>query len=60
MVAFAIGGLLGDTLLHLIPGSFLGGEDEGGSGHGVEFVIKNDQRNLLRSEERRVGKECVP
>lgn len=47
MVAFAIGGLLGDTLLHLIPGSFLGGEDEGGSGHGVEFVIKNDQRNLL-------------
>ena len=52
MVAFAIGGLLGDTLLHLIPGSFLGGEEEGGgsAGHGhgvVEFVIKNDRRNLL-------------
>lgn len=51
MVAFAIGGLLGDTLLHLIPGSFLGGEDEGegsaGHSHGVEFVIKNDRKNLL-------------
>lgn len=48
MVAFAIGGLLGDTLLHLIPGSFgLGGEDGGPVREGVEFVIKSDRKNLL-------------
>jgi len=48
MVAFAIGGLLGDTLLHLIPGSFgLGGEEGGPAREGVEFVIKNDRKNLL-------------
>ena len=48
MVAFAIGGLLGDTLLHLIPGSFGLGEEEGGPvREGVEFVIKSNRKNLL-------------
>ncbi|KAF8467310.1 ZIP zinc transporter-domain-containing protein [Kalaharituber pfeilii] len=48
MVAFAIGGLLGDTLLHLIPGSFLGGEEEGAAEmERVEFVLRNNKRNLL-------------
>ncbi|KAI5811411.1 ZIP zinc transporter-domain-containing protein [Peziza echinospora] len=50
MVAFAVGGLLGDTLLHLVPGSFVGevegGGSEGGEG-GVRVVVNSDKRNLL-------------
>ena len=43
MVAFAVGGLLGDTLFHLLPEIFLG-EDE--PGH-VRFVMLEPNRNLL-------------
>jgi len=43
MVAFAVGGLLGDTLFHLLPEIFLG-EDEPGS---VRFVMVEPNRNLL-------------
>jgi solute carrier family 39 (zinc transporter), member 7 len=43
MVAFAVGGLLGDTLFHLLPEIFLG-EDHHGK---VRFVILEPNRNLL-------------
>ena len=43
MVAFAVGGLLGDTLFHLLPEIFLG-EDE--PTH-VKFVALEPNRNLL-------------
>lgn len=43
MVAFAVGGLLGDTLFHLLPEIFLG-EDE--PDH-VSFVMVEPNKNLL-------------
>jgi zinc transporter 7 len=43
MVAFAVGGLLGDTLFHLLPEIFVG-ED---SVDGVRFVLVEPNRNLL-------------
>src|SRR4051794_32719727 len=43
MVAFAVGGLLGDTLFHLLPEIFLG-ED---SHDQVKFVLVEPNRNLL-------------
>lgn len=43
MVAFAVGGLLGDTLFHLLPEIFLG---EGSPEH-VRFVLVEPNRNLL-------------
>ena len=43
MVAFAVGGLLGDTLFHLLPEIFLG-EDHPDS---VRFVMLEPNRNLL-------------
>ncbi|EAW11646.1 Zn(2+) transporter YKE4 [Aspergillus clavatus NRRL 1] len=43
MVAFAVGGLLGDTLFHLLPEIFLG-ED---SPEQVRFVMVEPNRNLL-------------
>lgn len=43
MVAFAVGGLLGDTLFHLLPEIFMG-ED---SPEHVRFVLVEPNRNLL-------------
>lgn len=43
MVAFAVGGLLGDTLFHLLPEIFVG-ED---SPDNVRFVLVEPNRNLL-------------
>ncbi|GME26285.1 Zinc/iron permease [Neofusicoccum parvum] len=43
MVAFAVGGLMGDTLFHLLPEIFLG-EDEPDS---VKFVMVEPNKNLL-------------
>jgi zinc transporter 7 len=43
MVAFAVGGILGDTLFHLLPEIFLGEEAEGR----VRFVMVEPNRNLL-------------
>ncbi|KAI1264228.1 putative ZIP zinc transporter [Xylariaceae sp. FL1019] len=43
MVAFAVGGLMGDTLFHLLPEIFLG-EDEPA---GVRFVLVEPNRNLV-------------
>jgi zinc transporter 7 len=43
MVAFAVGGLLGDTLFHLLPEIFLG-ED---SPEHVRFVLVNPNKNLI-------------
>jgi len=43
MVAFAVGGLLGDTLFHLLPEIFLG-ED---SPENVRFVLVEPNKNLL-------------
>lgn len=43
MVAFAVGGLLGDTLFHLLPEIFLGEE----SPEHVRFVLVEPNRNLL-------------
>jgi len=43
MVAFAVGGLLGDTLFHLLPEIFLG-EDEHDA---VKFVMVEPNKNLL-------------
>ncbi|KAK3988535.1 major histocompatibility complex class I [Cladorrhinum sp. PSN332] len=43
MVAFAVGGLLGDTLFHLLPEIFVG-EDEGDK---ARFVLVEPNRNLL-------------
>ncbi|KAK8180883.1 ZIP zinc transporter-domain-containing protein [Phyllosticta citribraziliensis] len=43
MVAFAVGGLMGDTLFHLLPEIFLG-EDEVDK---VKFVLVEPNKNLL-------------
>ncbi|MCJ1351636.1 MAG: hypothetical protein MMC33_001620 [Icmadophila ericetorum] len=43
MVAFAVGGLLGDTLFHLLPEIFLGEE----SPESVRFVMVEPNKNLL-------------
>ncbi|KAF1831137.1 ZIP zinc transporter-like protein [Decorospora gaudefroyi] len=43
MVAFAVGGLLGDTLFHLLPEIFLG-EDEHDK---VKFIMVEPNKNLL-------------
>lgn len=43
MVAFAVGGLMGDTLFHLLPEIFLG-EDEPDS---VKFVMVEPNKNLI-------------
>ncbi|EQK98525.1 zinc transporter [Ophiocordyceps sinensis CO18] len=43
MVAFAVGGLLGDTLFHLLPEIFLGEDDNQRS----RFVLVEPNRNLL-------------
>ena len=43
MVAFAVGGLLGDTLFHLLPEIFLGE----GHDHDARFVLVEPNRNLL-------------
>jgi solute carrier family 39 (zinc transporter), member 7 len=43
MVAFAVGGLLGDTLFHLLPEIFVG-EDSPDS---ARFVLVEPNRNLL-------------
>jgi solute carrier family 39 (zinc transporter), member 7 len=43
MVAFAVGGLLGDTLFHLLPEIFLGEEHP----NKVKFVLLEPNRNLL-------------
>ncbi|KND87914.1 Histidine-rich membrane protein KE4 [Tolypocladium ophioglossoides CBS 100239] len=43
MVAFAVGGLLGDTLFHLLPEIFLG-EDEA---ERARFVLVEPNRNLM-------------
>ncbi|KAI4164318.1 MAG: hypothetical protein LQ342_001964 [Letrouitia transgressa] len=43
MVAFAVGGILGDTLFHLLPEIFLG---EAESDH-VRFVLVSPNKNLL-------------
>jgi zinc transporter 7 len=43
MVAFAVGGLLGDTMFHLLPEIFLG---EAAPDH-VRFVMVEPNRNLL-------------
>ncbi|KAF2462176.1 major histocompatibility complex, class I [Lineolata rhizophorae] len=43
MVAFAVGGLMGDTLFHLLPEIFLGEEE----GDKVRFVMLEPNKNLL-------------
>lgn len=43
MVAFAVGGLLGDTLLHLIPQTFMGEPHD----DNVHFVMLDTKRNAL-------------
>ncbi|CAN9187262.1 unnamed protein product [Alternaria alternata] len=43
MVAFAVGGLLGDTLFHLLPEIFLGEEEH----NSVKFVMVERNKNLL-------------
>lgn len=43
MVAFAVGGLLGDTLFHLLPEIFLGETPEGE----VRAVLVEPNKNLL-------------
>ena len=43
MVAFAVGGLMGDTLFHLLPEIFVGEEEHGR----VSFVLVEPNRNLL-------------
>lgn len=43
MVAFAVGGLLGDTLFHLLPEIFVGEDHEAS----VKFVLVEPNRNLI-------------
>jgi len=43
MVAFAVGGLLGDTLFHLLPEIFIGEDDP----DKMRFVLVEPNRNLL-------------
>ena len=45
MVAFAVGGLLGDTLLHLIPQTFMGKPHD----DNIHFVMLDPKRNALLS-----------
>lgn len=40
---FQAGGLLSDVFVHLIPHSFMGGEEQ----HGVRFVMVEEKRNVL-------------
>ena len=54
MVAFAVGGLLGDTLFHLLPEIFLGEAE----GEGVRFVMVDGKRNLLLGLAILVGFVC--
>ena len=51
MVAFAVGGLLGDTLFHLLPEIFLGEVPAGG----VRAVIVEPNKNLLLGVAMMVG-----
>lgn len=44
MVAFAVGGLLGDTFFHLLPEIFLGEDDESSK---IRLVMLEPNRNLL-------------
>ncbi|KAF9202867.1 hypothetical protein BGZ49_007003 [Haplosporangium sp. Z 27] len=41
LVAFAVGGLLGDVFLHLLPHSFLG------EVHSGDFVVADEKRNVV-------------
>ncbi|KAI8597940.1 ZIP zinc transporter-domain-containing protein [Dissophora ornata] len=41
LVAFAVGGLLGDVFLHLLPHSFLG------EVHTGDFVVANEKKNVV-------------
>ncbi|KAF9081638.1 hypothetical protein BGX23_000624 [Mortierella sp. AD031] len=41
LVAFAVGGLLGDVFLHLLPHSFLG------EVHTGEYVVANEKKNVV-------------
>lgn len=43
LVSFAVGGLLGDVFLHLLPQTFLGEIPE----EGVKFVLVDERRNTL-------------
>ncbi|KAF4976332.1 hypothetical protein FZEAL_6976 [Fusarium zealandicum] len=43
MVAFAVGGLLGDTLFHLLPEIFVGDDHDAA----VKFVLVEPNRNLI-------------
>lgn len=43
MVAFAVGGLLGDTLFHLLPEIFVGEDHD----EAVKFVLVEPNRNLI-------------
>jgi len=43
MVAFAVGGLLGDTLFHLLPEIFVGEDHD----EAVKFVLVEPNRNLV-------------
>ncbi|EWC46596.1 hypothetical protein DRE_04083 [Drechslerella stenobrocha 248] len=43
MVAFAVGGLLGDVFFHLMPQTFMGEAHDGG----VRFVMVEEKRNTL-------------
>ncbi|KAG8905350.1 hypothetical protein FRB99_000178 [Tulasnella sp. 403] len=43
MTAFAAGGLLSDVFVHLIPHSFMGGEEQ----EGVRLILVEERRNVL-------------
>lgn len=47
MIAFATGGLLGDTLLNLIPHSFFG--EPSPTAEGVQVVVVSKERNIVVS-----------
>lgn len=51
MVAFAVGGLLGDTLFHLLPEIFLGEDTQ----EHVKFVMVEPNKNLLLGVAMMVG-----
>ncbi|KAI8381560.1 Zinc/iron permease [Radiomyces spectabilis] len=46
LVSFAVGGLLGDVFLHLLPHAFLGEHDHGHGNEHVTVVVDN-QKNVL-------------
>lgn len=54
MVAFAVGGLLGDTLFHLLPEIFLGEAE----GEEVRFIMVDGKRNLILGVAIMVGFVC--